>query len=295
MKWKKLGLVFGARTYAQTPTPLVLDDRIRVFIAERDEHNKAFISSVDLDLDDPRKVIDRQERVLGNGKPGTFDDEGQMPSCTLRSGGMVNLYYSGWNSRNTIPYHNATGVAISRDLGEKFERAFDGPILDRNFVEPYLAVTPCIVGSRMWYVSGRRWERINDRYEPIYVICAAESRDGWNWLRDGKAVIEQAHPLECFSRPWVVKGAHDWHMWFCCRSAIDYRDGPGAYRLGYAKSADGVMWTRRDEEAGITVSDVGWDSTMVAYPAVVQAKEKLLMFYNGNTFGRHGFGVAVAE
>jgi hypothetical protein len=34
---------------------------------------------------------------------------------------------------------------------------------------------------------------------------------------------------------------------------------------------------------------------MVAYPAVVEAGGRTLMFYNGNGFGAGGFGYAVLE
>ena len=37
----------------------------------------------------------------------------------------------------------------------------------------------------------------------------------------------------------------------------------------------------------------GWDSTMTAYPAVVSAAGRMYLFYNGNDFGRAGFGYAV--
>jgi hypothetical protein len=53
-----------------------------------------------------------------------------------------------------------------------------------------------------------------------------------------------------------------------------------------------VAWDRRDDEAGITVSAEGWDSTMIAYPCVLEVDGRRLMFYNGNGFGAEGFGWA---
>lgn len=293
MKWRKLGRIFETGAYAQTPTPVVLEDRVRVYYAAR-EWGKAFISKVDLNLDDPTKwESGRGGRVLANGKPGTFDCDGQMPSYAMRSGDHVVLYYSGWLAPQSFPYHNATGVAISYDRGETFERAYDGPILDRTLEEPYLAVTPCLHQRTMWYVSGLRWEMIGDRLEPIYVIRSAESGDGMHWSRDGVITIPQAHALECFSRPWVLRFDDGYRMWYSYRSAVDYRDGPGAYRIGYATSSNGQDWTRRDDEFHLEREE--WDATMQCYPAVFKAKEKLYMLYNGSSFGRYGFGLAVAE
>ena len=44
---------------------------------------------------------------------------------------------------------------------------------------------------------------------------------------------------------------------------------------------------------GIDVSEEGWDSEMIAYPFVWEHKGQRYMAYNGNGFGRSGFGYAV--
>jgi len=45
----------------------------------------------------------------------------------------------------------------------------------------------------------------------------------------------------------------------------------------------------------IDVSDSGWDSEMVSYPSLLKHKNKMYMFYNGNGYGRTGFGVAISN
>jgi hypothetical protein len=84
-------------------------------------------------------------------------------------------------------------------------------------------------------------------------------------------------------------------MWFCSRDSNDFRDGGGAYRIGYARSPDGVTWERDDAFGGLDVAPEGWDATMTAYPYVVRHADRLLMFYNGNGFGRSGIGYAEWE
>jgi len=292
MKWTPLGQVFHTNHWAQCPTPLVLDDRIRVYFSERDDFGKSFIRFVDLDLGDPTKLLGEPSgRVLENGAIGGFDDEGQIPSFVIGSDKNLNLYFSGWNSRNTVPYHNATGVAFSLDGGFSFKRSKEGPILDRTPDEPYLAVTPSFCAGMTYYVSGLRWERILGRYEPIYTIHAARSQDGLYFERLGQ-VIPQFHDHECFSRPWALKIDEAWHLWFSYRSAYDYRDGPNAYRIGYAQSSDGLHWFRQGDPE-IVRED--WNATMQAYPAVFVSKGKLFMLSNGNHFGKFGFGLAALD
>lgn len=289
MKWTPLGRVFKTDNYAQTPTPLVMADRVRVYYASRDGNNQSRIEFVDLDLDDPTKIIAGPSgRILDNGKPGTGDDEGQMPSYAIADPyHIVILLYSGWNTRNTVPYHNATFQAYSRNGGRSFYREHDGPILDRIETEPYLRVTPCKCSWGMWYVSGLRWELISDRYEPIYVIRAQDE------LNNNPIAISQTHDRECFSRPWVTRDKDEWTMIFSYRDAVDYRDGDGSYRLGYAESSDGKKWNRFNSM--IDVPRTEFDQKMQCYAATFDVKGKRYMVYNGDTFGKYGFGIAMVE
>jgi hypothetical protein len=85
-------------------------------------------------------------------------------------------------------------------------------------------------------------------------------------------------------------------MWFCYRGGLRFRTDPDqSYRIGYAESADGVTWERLDEQAGISRSESGWDSEMIAYPSVYVHRGRRHLLYNGNGFGRSGIGHAVAD
>jgi hypothetical protein len=56
-----------------------------------------------------------------------------------------------------------------------------------------------------------------------------------------------------------------------------------------------VSWVRDDEQAGIDVSCKGWDSKMQCYPHTFTLDGQVFMLYNGNEFGRTGFGLAVLD
>src|SRR4029077_10228490 len=100
----------------------------------------------DLARDDLKRIVTVQEQsILEYGKPGTFDDEGIMPAYVLEQPQGIWMYYSGWNRRVSVPYHNSTGLAVSDDDGDSFVRKFEGPIMDRTPQEPYLAVTPSVL------------------------------------------------------------------------------------------------------------------------------------------------------
>jgi hypothetical protein len=150
----------------------------------------------------------------------------------------------------------------------------------------------------MWYIYGLRWIT-NDVEEAarVYKIAHATSPDGINWERDGRLIIDDVlNEDECQALPTVIFHGGRYHMYFCFREAIGFRNTPGkGYRLGYAWSEDLETWTRDDNQAGIGLSPEGWDSEMMCYPHIFSIDDKPYLLYNGNAFGRDGFGIAVCE
>jgi hypothetical protein len=71
----------------------------------------------------------------------------------------------------------------------------------------------------------------------------------------------------------------------------------GQYRIGYGESEDGLTFNRLDSsaEAALNVSSSAsaWDSLAVTYPYVFHHNSKRYMLYNGNEFGKTGFGLAI--
>jgi hypothetical protein len=130
----------------------------------------------------------------------------------------------------------------------------------------------------------------------VYEIKYAESNDGVRWRRDNVTCIAPRSPSEAISRPWVVRDAGTYRMWYSYRQHTGFRtDRLRSYRIGYAESEDGVSWVRCDETAGMNPADGGWDSEMVEFPSVYEHAGATHLLYNGNGFGESGVGHAVLE
>jgi predicted GH43/DUF377 family glycosyl hydrolase len=262
-------------------------------VATRDRDGRSWIARAELDLggERPRVGAVDPEPVLRPGALGAFDDAGVTPSCVVRRGGDDYLYYTGWSRAVSVPFQLAVGLAVSR-AGGPFERVSQAPVLGRTASDPFMTASPHVLGDgyggwRMWYVSCVRWTREADEVRHHYHLRHATSADGIAWRTDGCACVDFADEREyAFSRPCVLGGAGGYEMWFSVRG--------DAYRLGYARSADGLTWERRDAEAGLDPSAAGWDAEMVAYPQVIEHGGRRLMLYNGNGYGASGVGTAVA-
>ena len=85
-------------------------------------------------------------------------------------------------------------------------------------------------------------------------------------------------------------------MFFCYRGHEDFRRNPEhSYRIGYAYSDDLINWKRDDDKVGLTVSESGWDSEMVAYHHLFEINGITYMLYLGNEVGKYGFGLEMLE
>jgi hypothetical protein len=301
MSWRKLGLVYApsgehpwARSHAHLPTPfLFAPDRLRVYYAGLDADRFGRIGFVDVDARHPTRILaTSSEPSLDLGPPGSFDDSGVNPSCVIRVGDRLRLYYIGWQRCERVPYMLYAGIAESSD-GIHFERLSPVPMLDRTRDEPYLRSATSVHeeehGYRGWYVSALNWTTVGGQLYPEYVVRMAESKDGLSWSSGGPICIPLQEDEFGIGRPWVKRDPDCYRMWYSIRS----HSRP--YRLGYAESADGVVWQRHDDRVGLEVSPLGWDSEMICYPAIVEAAGQRYLFYNGNQHGLTGFGCAVWE
>lgn len=309
LQWFRRDWVYSAsgrhgfdRSHCHKPTPLLIDAHtVRVYFGVRDGANITRTTFIDVSADDPTQVRYVHDRpVLDVGKLGAFDDSGANVSAVCRYGDLVYLYFIGWNPGRTVPTRNAIGLAVSRDGGTTFTRLYDGAVLDRTKDEPYYtgAVEVLREGEawRMWYTSGTEWARIDGKPEIRYHIKYAESDDGIDWRRPGLSCIPPRHALEATARPCVRRLGDRYLMWYSRRDIVAFRtEHAHSYRGGFAESADGRVWQRRDEAFGLDPAPLGWDSEAIAYPYVLVLGDRLLMFYNGNGFGRSGFGVAQAR
>ena len=310
MAWKKLGQIFNPnehkiewlKSHAMMPLPIVLNDRIRVYFTGRHNDGMSRVAFIDFVKENPTKILsDVSKPLLEVGTPGTFDDCGTVGTKVLKRNDSIYLYYNGYNVRNTVPWSNSIGLAVSNDGGTFFEKMFLGPILDRDPHEPYFAISPEIIEHddilHMFYTSGTGWLNINDKREPIYDIKYATSTDGIKWERNYKACVPQNTIEECVARPTVVLEGEMLKMWFTFRGSRDFRDGTDSYRLGYAEAniTSPTEWVRKDELIGINLGPEEYDNLMQAYPAVLDVGEKRYLFYNGNGFGYNGICLAVWE
>lgn len=303
MNWIKKGLLFNSSGHAKwatqgamIPCPVRVGiDRLRIFATFLDDKGIGRTGFVDVHTDDLFNIVDVSLKpIFDIGVPGAFDDNGILTcSVTLTKEGNYHFYYAGFELGTKIRYRLLTGLAITDDNFSLIKK-ISTPVLERSDSEMFFRGGPfCFYDQardvyRMWYVGGSSWIKIGQTDKPIYNIKYIESEDGITWPSSGTTCQLVLQKDEYgFGRPYVLQHQGEYKMFFSVR-----KESVG-YRLGYATSQDGIIWNRKDTALrGLDVSSIGWDSSMIEYSAVIEINDRLVMFYNGNDFGRSGFGIA---
>lgn len=302
MKWEKKGLVYapdGSLTWALhsalTPTPLLIsDDVLRVYAGFRDNEGVSRIGYVDLDPEQPQRVLRTTEKpVLDTGARGAFDEHGVILGDVIRLDDVVRMYYVGFKRPAHAKFLAYTGVAESRDGGESFERVSETPALgwaeEGKTIRALHTIRYEAGIWKAWYAIGSDWEQIDGIPYPRYTVAYTESPDGLTFPSEGHQCFTWSGDEYRIGRPRVIWHAGSYHMLYTVGTRRK------TYLPGYATSEDGVNWERRDDEVGIGLSESGWDSEHLSYLAPLVVGDRVIAFHNGNDMGRGGFGYAVLQ
>ena len=300
--WKKVGLIIKPpfkkkwmNSHLAVPfAEKISNGKFRIYYCVRDKKNKSHIISNYYNLNN-KKIISNinSKTLLKPGKLGEFDETGVTPTWVLEYKNNKYLYYVGWRPAGSVRLSLFIGLAIKKKRNSKFKKIGNFPILERSKIDPFLTATLSILKEKnkfkMWYVSGEGWIKIkNNQTIPKYNIKYAESKDCINWTRKGIVCLNFKSKSEfAIARPSVIKLKNYYCMWYCHKSLNK------EYSIGLAISKNGKKWKRMDNMCNsLNNKRHTWEKEMVAYPHVVRNKNELIMFYNGNGYGKTGIGIA---
>jgi hypothetical protein len=302
MKWKKLGNVFCPNnspdefliSHAANPLPVWKYGNVfTVFYSGRDNKNKSSVGYMELDIDTLSVVNAPQEAVFKYGDDDSFYSHGVSIGNCYQADGQSYIGFMGWQCREGQHWRGDIGrLRIAQSNALLLDPQV--PMMDTALQADEISLSyPFVLFHegeyKMWYGATISWDAGNG--EMLHIIKYATSKNGLDWQRKGNAIPYELNIAQAFSRPSVLidkKGK--FHIWY------SYRSGNGTpYRIGYSTSANGIDWINRLDEVGIDVSKDGWDSDMLCYPFVFKHQNHVYMLYNGNGYGKTGFGLAILE
>jgi hypothetical protein len=299
--WKKLGLLYCPSgdnrhpkllSHAANPLPVLIHgDVYRIYYSGRDANNRSSVGAVDIDIVKRKVIQEHSQPFFENGPEGSFYADGVSIGNCYEIDGKRFMLFMGWQMPKNGHWRGDIGrIIVKPDLSLELES--EVPFMGSDSFDPISLSYPWVIKNargdyNMWYGSTITWDAGNG--EMLHVINYATSVDGHNWGREDLAIPYELGIAQAFSRPSVALDAQDgYEMWF------SYRSGKGEkYRIGYAVSSDGKEWELMLKTVGIDVSVDGWDSEMIEYPFVFDHDGSRYMLYNGNGYGKTGFGLAI--
>jgi hypothetical protein len=299
-QWIKQGLLYALPqkglhpklvSHTANPTPFHLyDDTYRIFFSSRDSQNRSSIGAVDIDILTKRVVKEHDTPFIEHGPLGSFYQDGISLGNYYEASGRLYLTFMGWQNPPDGHWRGDIGrLVVKPDLS--LEIASSEPLIASDQIDPLSLSYPWVIRTRderydMWYGSTLKWDAGNG--EMLHVLKHAQSTDGEIFTKTTCEVPSSIGIAQAFSRPTVLNSVNSgWHMWF------SYRAGNGVpYRIGHATSEDGMRWALSLTSGNLDVSPTGWDSHMVEYPYVFRHKDEVIMLYNGDGYGKTGFGMA---
>ena len=171
----------------------------------------------------------------------------------------------------------SNGLAISGDEGEHFrEYGQDSPVMTANHNGAFLVGDPFVQHLKgafhMWHIFDTGWKR----YSPEVL----------------QIIADRLEPDESQALPMAFQAGGLHHIYFCYRSAYDFRlNKDNINRLGYAYSDGLIHWHRDDSQSGIDLTESAWDSDIMCCPNTFECDGVVCLLYNGNEFSRHNFGL----
>lgn len=303
--WRRLGLVVEPReikpwwhSHASYPTAFSrTDGLVDVYFSVRDATNKSSLAKLTMELmGNQLKIVEQPiGPLLSPGARGAFDADGVSVTSLVVKDGLVMAYYLGWSVGVSVPFTNFIGIAVQgNERGPQFHRNGLAPVIGRSSIDPFSVGYPWVIQKEgiyhMWYGSHLFWGE--EGLEMEHVIKQAVSSDGLSWTATGNIAVplNRDDPKEfAVSRPCVIaEDDGSMSMWFARRCPD--------YELAFATSIDdGRSWTRHDHVISWVDEALPWDNVEQTYPCVFDHAGHRYMLYNGNGYGRSGFGLAILE
>jgi hypothetical protein len=329
-QWVKRGVVLkpgfagpASAQFVSSPSVLKLKNgRLRMYVWVADDtppwlKGRQIVIAAESDPARPLEWTVLQQQEMVGPAAGSLRDRGVgFPYVLPRDDGPWLMYFGTWGGNWSLKREllNRLGVAVSDDAGITWKVVDEdivpsGPAgsFDSGAIPSAAVLREGKNDYRMWYTAAGNYVRFGEVNQGTLNIGMARSRDGIRWQKSAAPAMlareEAAEPYEaCLARPAILKLGDVYHMWFGVYDmAPGSRADPkipaagGSYRLEYARSADGVNWTRFPDQPVMPLTPGAFDSTSQTYASVVDMGDEIWMYYTGDGLGTTGVGWATLD
>lgn len=306
-KWIRRGKILDRNTIdidwfklnVQLPIPILFNnsddgakDFIRIYVTFCDEYNRGRLGYVDVDAENPSKILGYSKRpLLDIGMTGCFDESGVVATSLLKYKEAYYIYYCGYQKQINIPYTSLMGIAMSKDQGKSFFRIKETPVLERSDEELFIRTGAGIYqlgdSFRLYYAAGSNWMDLSGHRVPKYSLKYIDSGSPVSFTGKSKDLFQLSDDEFGMTTPQINKTDDGLYEMIYSIRASSY-----GYRMGYAISKDATSFHRKDFVLDIPRVENEFDSEMICYGKIFRYHNRIYLFYSGNHYGIGGLGWA---
>jgi hypothetical protein len=303
MKWENLGLLYKPESnydwmtsHASLPTALQINQHsFRIFYSTRDFYGKSHTTFVDLNFKkwEPGLLLENNNKQpsFSPNTLGYFDDSGVQVTSFIKVGEILYAYYLGWTRKIDVPFSAEIGIAIV-DNKFNFKRIQKLPIYKKSEIEPFTFGYPTIFKRNkklfMYYDSIDKFDCNNLNNYKFDLRCA-EIKNG-NWVYCDKILLENNNKTKpkakAFTRPAFISTRNRTTMIYSYNINGNYK-----LKAAYQDHNDQHKWII-DKNFLFKTSGQDWDSEAQVFCNIFNYDNDYYMLYNGNNYGKTGFGIA---
>jgi len=273
-------------SHAAFPTLIsAADNKFDLLVSSRDGLQKSSCAHLTLELQGSNLRVNHvtKEPLLEPGRPGCFDEAGVNVTHAQLSDGELTVWYHGWVLKRDGGWLNSIGCARGT-LQHGLKRISSAPVFDRGPEDPTSLGYPfwfnLSIGRTLFYCSYETYGVPSLGQPYSYRVKAATGEE----LMRSLSLLPHTGTLEARSRPTVVYFGGRYRMFLSVKGTH--------YHIRGAESCDGTNWSWSSDEWSLHPSGDSGEILEVAYSFVFEHQGQLFMFYNGDSHGETGIGLA---
>jgi len=283
--WETIGIGYGFLT----PTPIRITEQIiRVFGGVRDSLGRSAIHWADFDTS-TLKVIDyARSPCLDTRGSLDFDTDGAILGDIYFQGAKMLMYYVGFKKSEKVKFQAFTGQAESTDFGKSWTRLqppFNYLHEDIDGCDIFAIHSARQVADRIEFYAavGTSWEFINDNQFPRYQSYLLQGNNLDSLEFSSSPLLPEIDDVYRLGRPRVFQMPV---------SREEFLIATGGKRNGdyrpYVFSKTDANWSLDQNQFCIEPGYSADFSLQVSYPALIQDKNQIIVFFNGDEMGKKG-------
>jgi hypothetical protein len=272
--------------------PLVIEKNgsmAKVLFNSRTLSNRSEVWTLEFDIDTEKVLKGSVRKLLSENDFPTFASDGVSLGGILDNYECHSIFFMGWKAPVDRHWYGELGQLRIKNNANLSIAIDQDPTLVIGRDEP-ISISYADSGQIgesvfMWYGTTETWDGGNG--EMIHTIKVREFSNG-KWINP-KTVIEPIIGYaQAFSKPSFI------NLLGTPILAFSYRGNSNKYRIGFCTLTESGIGSEFKWE-NFLPNENSWESEMVEYPFLFQHKQELKMLYNGNNYGRTGFGMATLK